>query len=217
MSLCAPIKIDVALRDPETSYFAIDCTIDAPVLNWEPAPPVGFFQKKADPPARFVERRILVSFSFLFTEGYVGRVLGEPPEVRGLYDVIHNVNADIDPNIALSALSPFELVDAYAWDGRPPVSLMYVKGPMSGQALGTAPPLWDVATVNQVTGERVIATRTHARKDDAFKVLNRLNALVQYGHEVSNAFSHRFEDSTDFRDEVDAWCKENPPRFLPRK
>ena len=219
MSRCAPIQMDVTLGDPSNEFYCIDALINAPLLNWEPAPMKrGFLgtQRRPDPPATFVERRIVVRFSFMFTLGYVHRELSNPPAFEGLYDNLFKVNADITPDIDLAALSPFELVDAYAWDGRRPPTLTYLNRPAAGQVLATAPALWDVASVNQVTGERVLALRSHCSKDDAFKVLNRMNALVEYSHAVASAFQNTFKEGDDFQQQVHNWCIANPPRFLPR-
>lgn len=79
-------------------------------------------------------------------------------------------------------LGTFETVNGDQWAGRPPFELKsrpHKNLPMT--TLDTAPPLWEVATINVRTGERIVVLKTHGQKDEAFKIGNRFNIIADYG------------------------------------
>lgn len=217
MSYLSPISIKVE-EHVEPLPYGITVTIDAPIAFLVPRPMekggfLGLSKRAPDPPSMFVERRIPVALHFRFSEGILERELLPLPfdEDTGVYTILHAFNGNIDPIIPLNALARFELVSGDEWSGFEPETVVCLQHPNTGKVIQTAPPMWDIASVNSTNGERVVAIRTHAKKDDAFHTLNRINQLVAYGHNIATMISkdHSEEDIA----ELSAWCRENPMRF----
>ena len=214
-----PIEFEVELLDPTQNFYTIECNVVAPLLVIEARPKErGFLgvMKDPDPPAMFVERRFRATFRFSYVEGWIERRLHKPKIEIDSFDAITNANSDVAEKIRLGALSTFEVVNRNQRDGRQPFTIpLKGSGPNSWKfTADQAPTTWEVAALNQVTGERLLAARTHAEPDDCARITHRLNQLVEYGHQIADMQNDVFPDEEDAQADLHEWCLANPPRFV---
>ena len=84
----------------------------------------------------------------------------------------------------VGALAQFETVNAHQWEGVTPVSSkVHRKGGVTHEK-DPEPALWDVATFDQVSGERVLLVRTHANRNDVFAFQNRVQNVVDWAQMI---------------------------------
>ncbi|UMA67304.1 hypothetical protein LVO79_21155 (plasmid) [Roseivivax marinus] len=116
-------------------------------------------------------------------------------------------------------LGSFELVDYHQWSGKKPYELKTRPQFRDGHDLGSKyfmsePPLWDISTVNVVTGERVIVILSHCHKDKLFALLNRINMLLDYTRMICKPWEDLIhEGKTIPIEELREQLEDNPPRF----
>lgn len=116
-------------------------------------------------------------------------------------------------------LGAFELVDSLQWSGTTMRGLMtrqiYWNGRLSEpRELVPLPSLWDIASVDMASGERVVLIRSFCRKDALFPILNRINAVLEYARTVCAPWRDLIEaDEPIPLDELREHLAENSPRF----
>lgn len=108
-------------------------------------------------------------------------------------------------------LGPCEVVNSHQWTGKEPIEIKNAQGQLTGRK---EPACWDVASVNAATGDRLLLLRTHAGKDEAFRVSNRMNAILNYARELCDPW----EDSLRSKEaipleELQEALKDHPPTF----
>lgn len=77
-------------------------------------------------------------------------------------------------------LGVFEVVNTYDWSGDKPIE---IKSQAQG-VVATEPAQFDVATVDNYSGRRIIAMRSHCVRDFAFETNSQLNVLIDYVREL---------------------------------
>lgn len=86
----------------------------------------------------------------------------------------------------MKALARFETVNAHQWEGVTPVSSVidYKDGKSHKKEEERA--LWDVATFDQVSGQRLLLARTHARRDNVFQFQNNVQQIMDWAVSIIN-------------------------------
>lgn len=99
-------------------------------------------------------------------------------------------NANAPSNITnigtfkIDALAQFETVNAHQWEGVTPVSSkVHRKGGVTHEK-DPEPALWDVATFDQVSGERVLLVRSHTTRNDVFAFQNRVQNVMDWARMI---------------------------------
>ena len=107
-------------------------------------------------------------------------------------------------------LAPFEIVDAHQWEGHPPAEIKTKQG----VTIDTQPAMWDIASADTASGERVLLIRTHSKRDDVFKITTRLNMIREYCMTILKPFQADLEaDGQIDPDEIRKFLEESPPDF----
>jgi hypothetical protein len=113
--------------------------------------------------------------------------------------------------ISIFDLAPMEVVNAHQWIGHSPIQL---KDQQSGIVRGEEPALWDIASVDNSSGERVLYMRTHGRKDDVFRVATRINTVLDWARDLLDPWRDLLEAGEKIPlDELHDALDEMPPRF----
>jgi hypothetical protein len=107
-----------------------------------------------------------------------------PTALRTFKEEVISLNIEFDlrrgllGRTSLFDLGAFEVVNAHQWEGVNPYSPPNMPN-------AAEPALWDIATVDKATGERFLLIRTHAPKNEVFRVLSRLNAVTEYARSIA--------------------------------
>lgn len=117
-------------------------------------------------------------------------------------------------------IGSFELVNFHQWSGTKPdeIRFHFKAGRNSPStppvSMGEEPPLWEIAAVNMATGERIVLVRSHCSKDHIFIVLNRINAIIDYGRVVCEPWRDTVTSDDPIPEpDVEDTLSGHPPRF----
>lgn len=109
-------------------------------------------------------------------------------------------------------IGTFEVVNTHQWEAMPPATLRTKKLPFTD--VFNEPPLWDIANVNNATGQRIIAMRSHAARDDVFTICNRLTSLLNYSRMICEPWrTELIADSIIPTEIIKESIAVNSPRF----
>ena len=108
-------------------------------------------------------------------------------------------------------LGPCEVINSHQWEGREPIEIKDAKGELTGRK---EPACWDVASVNVATGERLLIVRTHANKDEVFRISNRMNIVLNYVRELCGPWEDIIRDKENINiNELQTALSDHPPSF----
>ena len=102
----------------------------------------------------------------------------------------------------IKSLARFETVNAHQWQGVTPVtSMVHLKGGRSHEK-EREPALWDIATFDQITGQRLMIVRTHALRDDVFQCQNWVQSVIDWTVRVTDESPVDLDDSDQLDEKI---------------
>jgi len=114
-------------------------------------------------------------------------------------------------NVSVFDLGPFEVVNAHQWLGVQPSQ---IKNPDTKEVIDEECALWDVASIDNSDGQRITAMRSHAGKDEVFRIATRYNMLLDYARELLDPWRDMLEAGEMVPlDELKASLEQMPPKI----